>query len=271
MQTDPTEAAVKKRMGRGPRWLLRLAALVACVIVALVAWSVLERRGLNNRIDALRKAGEPVTPADLNSAPVPDEQNAVIELSAAARIIDQKADTWKGADQLYSLRLPFSEADLKILRDGVTPNAAALPLVEAATRKSGVGWDLKFQSPMLLEKMPELSEQRKLANLLRYAALIAHQQGDDATAMRHMSELLFVSRAVDHYPTIIGHLVATGISAVASDLAGDIAPDLRIGENPPAASAAQVRDVIRQFLDENERRAGLIRAFEGDRVMAADS
>ena len=80
---------------------MAFVTLMVSLAVALVTWTTLERRGLERRLEALRKASEPAVPADFNSAPVPDDQNAVTGLRAAGRLIDRKADTWEA---VYEIR-----------------------------------------------------------------------------------------------------------------------------------------------------------------------
>src|SRR5215210_2224000 len=81
---------------------------------------------------------------------------------------------------------------------------------------------------MILVKLPDLNPQRRLARLLNVAAMVAHHDGDDAEALRRVREMLFVSRAVDREPTLVSHLVALGISAMAAERLGEIAPELRV-------------------------------------------
>jgi hypothetical protein len=271
MMPDTTLNPAEKRERRPRRWLLYFVVLLGVIVISLCIWNVLERQGLARRIAALRDGGVPAEPADLRSPPVADESNAVIELRAAAKLIDSQTEKWKAANELYSLRLPFSEKDLAVLRDAIEPNAAAMPLVEAAMGKSDVDWGLSFQSPMILIELPDLRNQRDLANLLRFDALVAHQAGDDATAFGRIEQLLFISRAVARQPFIIGQLVALGISGIAYEVVDDMAPDLRIGSDPGSASEAQVRQIIEHLLDESAARAGMIRGLQGERVTAADS
>ena len=125
---------------------------------------------------------------------------------------------------------------------------------------------------MLDALLPDLSEQRALANLLQYDALLAHVDGDDARALGRVRQLLRLSRAVERHPTLIGHLVALGIADIACSLVADLAPDLRIGDGGAGdASESEVREVIRQLLDETDARTGMLYGLQSDRVLAADA
>lgn len=55
-------------------------------------WNASAARGLDAAVAELRRAGEPVTIADLAATPVPADRNAAPDLRAAAGLIDTKSD-----------------------------------------------------------------------------------------------------------------------------------------------------------------------------------
>ena len=72
-----------------------------------------------------------------------------------------------------------------------------------------------MQSPLLGKMLTSLHEPRTLSNLLTDAALRAHVRGNDAAALEFIWDTRHISYTVEHQPSIVGHLVAIGIEAMA--------------------------------------------------------
>lgn len=276
----PNGAARRPPRRRLRRWLIGLGVALALLAVAaplgLWGWAKYEGHALARRVEALRQAGEPMTPADLASTPVFDADNAAVHFRAAARAIDTKTDAWVAYDDfLEESRLPLRADEQSALRAVVTEKAGPMARAGRAAGKGRADWQLSFDSPMIQTSMPDLNEQRKLARLLRADGLVALDDGDASRALRRVDELLAQSQAVDHHPTLVGHLVAGSISAIAVELAGEAARELGAAAQTgsPAAPAVrgQVAGLIARLLDEREFRAGLIRAHQAERVMQLDA
>jgi hypothetical protein len=206
------------------------------------------------------------------AAPVSDAENAVPDLRRAASAVPQKSARWEEFEGL-SLGLPLRDKEVAILEDVVGGHPQPIALVRAARAKGGVDWGIRFVSPTIHVLLPDLNGQRGLANFLHASALLSHHEGNDAEALERVGDLLFISRAVDRQPTLVSHLVATGISAMASKLAAELAPDLRIAAEGAggAAGPEQVRALIAELLDDGPPRAGFRRAFLGERVFEVDT
>jgi hypothetical protein len=119
--------------------------------------------------------------------------------------------------------------------------------------------------------LPDLTDQRELAQFLHADALLAHTDGDHARAVGHVGKILFQSRAVAKQPMLVPSLVSVGLSAMASELAMDLAPDLHLADDEPgAATPRQMRELIAQLLDESAideaQRNGLL----GERMSQLD-
>ena len=270
---DMVRTMQPKRRGGAPRRLTFRFGLTAFAVSAgLWGWGEWEERSLARRVEALRQAGEPVTTEELRSTPVPEHDNAAFAFRAAARTVDGKSDAWiAGQPLIEDLRLPLRPNERAALRALVADNAKGLAGTVNAARMRGSNWEADFEFPISPAVMAELREQRKLVELLIADALLAVDAGDALRAVQRVGELLAHSRAMDHHPSLIGHLVAGGSSMKAADVAGELAcsPGMRGAHRP--AVRKQIDALITRFLEEQEFRDGLIRSFRSERVGQFDA
>jgi hypothetical protein len=125
----------------------------------------------------------------------------------------------------------------------------------------------------LLARVPELSQQRQVANLLGKVALLAHHDGDDA---RVIPTVLDILRAADDsqrvYREFLPQLVGNGIRALAVGVMEQVAPDLKIGAGGKSAAAvADVRQAIDRLLDESVSDESFRTACVGNRATMVQS
>src|SRR6476620_10197600 len=104
-------AAATSRRRRKGRWgRLILITLLFLPVLALIGhgiWGYSLGRGLNNRIEALRAAGEPLLPADFALPALPPDQNGGPDIEAAGATIEQY---WRTTGKVLSdmdLALPL--------------------------------------------------------------------------------------------------------------------------------------------------------------------
>lgn len=242
---------------RPVRWgRVFVMSFVLLLLVGLLLhwmWTIGARRRLDAQVAVYRAAGEPIEPADFTVAGVADADNAAIDLRAAHAAIDRDSQAWTTFEKLdEEPALPLRPDELALIRRLVSANASVFPKLASATTKPAVDWQIVFTTPVLQTLLPDLKQQRELARFLRADALLAHTDGDHARALSRASEILFESRAIGKQPLLVPHLVSIGLSRTASELAAEIAPDLRIGDSEPrAATPQQVRELIAQLLDES--------------------
>lgn len=284
-RTDPLRP--KRRWGR---WLgLAALLLVGLIIVLHAGLSRVAERKLNHQVAVYRAAGEPMSGAELarlDADTVADADNAALTLRAAAASVDENSPAVRAFDEILHeyredpVRPPLTEDEVKRMRDLLAANPAALAGASKAVTQPGVDWKLNFSTPMVLSLLPDLNPQRRLAQVLGAAALVAHHDGNDAEALRRVREMLFISRAVDRQPTLVSHLVAIGISALATHHLTLIAPELTVSTDGSAEGGAgggraatpeQVRELIAELLDDRPIHEGRKRALRGERVMQLDA
>jgi hypothetical protein len=265
-----------------PRRRLRLGRLMfllpAGAVVLYLGWGTLEQRKLARMVAQYRRVGEPVLPEDFDQPAVPDADNAAIDLRSAAMSIDTKDPLF---DELWhrDLQPPLTESDLAFIRKLLAAFPNALPGVDSATGKTGVDWKLHARTPVILTATPDFGRYHDLAVLLAADLLAAHQAGDDARALRRAGQILFISRAIDRQPTLVAHLVANGIAALAADRIMEIAPTLNVANDQANATVAtdgpadrlKVRALIDTLLAQDADNAGLAWAMRGERMEQLDS
>jgi hypothetical protein len=225
-------------------------------------------------VAAYRAAGDPTNPEELTRWAMlrsGEGENAVPVLRAAGARLKTASAAWKaGMDAMQ--RTPLTGEQVAALEAMVAEGAEALAALDEAAARSRIDWEPRFASPMMAGNLvpAELAEQRGLVTLAWAAALVAHQRGDDAEALRRVGQILFVARALDHQPGLIHHLVALGCNAAAARAAADLAPGLHAGAEAGAASPGQVRELVATLLDERPLADGQRRAWVAERVMQLD-
>src|SRR6478609_8196042 len=103
----------------GARWLKRMGIALVVLVAAVVGGHWWWGRSTEGRLDAViaryRAAGEPMLPSDLVAPAVPDNENAVIQLRAAAALINTKSAAWEAFDRLDPA-LPFTDRETSVLK-----------------------------------------------------------------------------------------------------------------------------------------------------------
>lgn len=255
-----------------------ILAIVLFLLVGLVfahlAWTNYERRKLLAAIQSYRQAGEPVLPEDFAPSSDDDPDNPVREWRAAAAAVQQLDRTLM--DRADWVSVPLADQEDKQIRQVLEPNQSALGHAEAASRMHGMAdWKIQFVSPTLSFVLPDLNRQRMLAQMLRRAALDAHFRHDDAEAVERVYQISAQSRAMQRHPSLVAHLVAIGVEALACDTVQVIGPELQIGVTSDAAehpaSPAQIRKLVAEMLDDRPFREGQRLAYRTERMFEVDT
>jgi hypothetical protein len=216
--------------------------LVALLIGTRLWWGWVADRRLQAAIADLRTRGEPVTATDFAEPALPDEENAAFYLERAAAL---------GA---------------KLGR--VEPT---LPEIQRARSARGVAWRLgnAMSYEQALDELRVYNELQALTDMLVAAARQAHADGDDRLAVEYLENGVFIGRTLERTPGVVSHLTANQLVTNAAAGSSALAPELRIGDTPPAASREQVEQLIRELFDGNGTRNALVRALQFDRVGAS--
>lgn len=227
------------------------------------------RRLLDARIAAIRADSEPIVPADFHHSAIPDDQNAARMLLHAADSIEFTDDERQRIEAMTEENSPPPSADdLNFAGELIEKNQGVLEEVAVARLTPDFDWQIKWNHPALETDLPHLRRVRQLAIFLGYVAWQRHRAGDDGAAMTAVSNLLYLSRITDDPGMMVSHLVSIGICAMACERARMMALGLRLDTD---VSRRQARILIADFLDEDARRAGIIRTMQCERMSTLDT
>jgi hypothetical protein len=244
------------------RFFIAAAVLVVVGLIGHGLWTYLAWRGVQSRVAALQAAGEPILPADFATQNPDAPDNAGPDIAAVGEQIRAYTDASKALD--FDLELPLRPNEKQAIEHAVKELAPAIAQFDQARAKPRAEWKLDFQRPILVNMLGRMNGPRAVARLLCAAALLDHENHNDAQAMQRIDGVIFLSRYVDKHPSLVGHLVSIGCLALASSTAMELAPDLN-------ASPQDFRRVIDQLLDDAPQREGLHRAFRGERMAQLDA
>lgn len=268
---EPQDYVERKPFRWGRFLLLSFLLLTAILILGHWWWSRRGEKALLAQMEQYRKLGQPTMFEDFQEEDIADAMNAAMDLrTAAAAIVMTDADQ-KALNMVVRI-LPFTENEAALLDKVLGQQKAMFDHVQVAKTKPGVNWKIKIQSPLVSTLLPDLNGQRQLADLLALAALRAHERGDDAAAIAHMRDLLFVSRCVGRQPFLVSYLSSSGIAALASDVLRQIAPDLNVGGGASGTPVDRklVQEVIAELLDNAPAKTGFQRALYTERLSQFD-
>ncbi len=254
-------------------WLKRLTAAGFLLLLILFAlrlwWGHVAQNKLDIQIAAAQARSEPVLIDDfneLNSNPLPDTQNAAAQLTKASLNLNYNA-AQTAFDNRFNADIALSAADRKLLDGLIVANAKTISLLRTAANLPQASWGLRVQSPVINVLLPALNWQRRLANLLVYAAIDHHLLDDDSQTIEDLRDIFRESDIAEQYgPFIVTHLVAVGISALGTNTITRLTGTLSISP----ATAPAVRRLIAQILDERAYKAGGQLSWYGERLMAID-
>lgn len=237
-------------------WKLPLAMVPLVLLVGVFAhaiWSRVERGRVEQRVAALRAAGVPAEPGDLVEPTLSDGENLAVPIQAALarmsadKALQERREAAERADP-NAFALPLTQAEVALLRESLSANAAALDALAAVDGRREAAWGLfPAKGPLIDVLLPHLSKSRQVALLLADAARLAAHEGRWADCMQALGRIEPLAEASAANRFIIGTVVAHGVRALASDVTIAVAPDLA-----PAglADRARVAALIATMLDD---------------------
>lgn len=124
----------KKRMFKRIILILLIIIGLHAGITALLKWKV------NSRIEALRRAGEPMYVQDMLGSPIPDSQNGAVELTKVINILESKTLPPNIADYIKYSRKEYSDKWWKQTDRELSANKHIFRLIEAGISKPRTGF-----------------------------------------------------------------------------------------------------------------------------------
>ena len=282
MDGHPTDQpAPARRGGFAWRWAKRLGLVVVGLLVLLVvfhvAWSKRAGDDVAAKVAAIRARGEPMLPEDLPPARnVPDDRNAAGPIRAVGEAMrDRQAHpAWLAwTDRPGSRRPPLSPDELAALRAAIAEVAPVIATADEARGRDEVDWGVRFTSPMILVELPRLADVRTVALLWQADALLAHADGRHDRAVARMRDADWLARRLaDDDPTLVGHLVTVGVSAVCTSLATTLSPSLTIDDEAAGtARRSDVRALLATLSDEQWLNDSHRRSWQMERMLIYDN
>ena len=89
--------------------------LLMAVVGAHWGWGKYAGARLERELAKYRAVGEPIDPGDFDTPASPDEENAIVDLLAAAELIDWRADVWdrfEAIEECYEFMLAYAARGL---------------------------------------------------------------------------------------------------------------------------------------------------------------
>ena len=246
------------------------SAIACALLLPVLAVAATPKEQFDEQVAAYKKAGEPIEPQDFNTKPPPGRDNGALDLRAAWAVIDTRTDGWKKAiEREDQYILPLTDADADQIRAVV--NELAFDLIDSAMTKKDVDWEIEIKSPTIAILLPDLSKQRALARLVAARALLAHHEGDDATALTDVRRMRFIANSVGRMPFVVSHAVSRNIDEMAARTAALISPELKVGAGSKQASAAALKQTFADLLDDSASNQSLRRALLTERMSQVDA
>lgn len=238
--------------------LFLLLLLAALVLIVRAGWGWIAERRLNAVLLDLQRRGLLVSNPSL---PLTErEHDALASLRSAANaavLSEAELDACWDLDPATNAPSPSA---VKARAAVVQSRSRALANMRRARQLAEVRWppagdDFKAE----LAAGSTLNRLQDLAQILRFAAFAAHASGDDRAEIELVRDMLFVGRATTRFPSSIALPIAWGIDAIALETIDSAGLKLRIGSDSGGATAAQLRSLINELLDDREFQVGLPR------------
>jgi hypothetical protein len=250
--------------------LVQMMVMLAQPAVFLAAghyvWGTAVEARLVWKVQMMRNGGVSVDPEDFTVSAAAGEANSGKELEAALAAMETKGaeDRWFNEVQFDSLK----PRDIERLGKFLEARKASLDRIKLALEKPLV-FPVQVKSPVVMTLLPHLNGIRGVANFLRAGAAYAHAVGRDAEALQYVHEIHVISRELGKQPFLVSNLVSIGISGLGADCVETMQGSIKIGGDG-GASEQQIRQTLREMLDESWRTQAWRRSMDSERMSQID-
>ena len=261
---DENEATPGKRHRLIIPYVLIILLLIC--VGAFVLYRLNSKSKLRARIDAIRAAGYPVTCAELDQwyEIPPNVENAaytIIDAFSYCKLWDKdKSESLPvvGRGELPARTELLDEETKALITQYVADNNDALKLLHAAAaiEHSRYPIDLSAGFATLL---PNLSDIRTAARLLKLEGILHAENGDDELAVRSVISIFGIARSLEKEPVLISQLARSSCKILA-------VTTIEYCINHIEFSDEQLIQLI-NCIENTERISGMSRAFVGERCL----
>jgi len=261
---DENETTPGKRLRLIIPYVLIILLLIC--VGAFVLYRLNSKSKLQARIDAIRTAGYPVTCAELNDwYKIPENvENAaytIIDAFSYYKLWDKdKSESLPvvGRGELPARTEPLDEEMKALITQYVADNNDALKLLHAAAaiEHSRYPIDLSAGFATLL---PNLSDIRTAARLLKLEGILYAENGDDELAIRSVVSIFGIANSLAKEPVLVSQVCRSSCTILA-------ATTIEYCINCIEFSDEQLIQLI-DCIHNSERISGMSRAFVGERCL----
>ncbi len=255
---EVNQPAVPRKKGRKLKITLIVIGILISLIVygsgpAINIWAQSIQRQLQVEMDAIAARGEPITWAELQPKPVPDDQNAALLYKQLADIPLLAGETEeskrleeivKGITQKGWPRSDHAEDVAEILRQA----KPGLDLCRRARALPGANWGYDYSQSVLKMDFDQVDNLKFMSALLCLAAHEAHDGGDDEQALGYILDLQHIPGIIYSESNLIPFLIALLCEYWALQPLEVITHNLDIPAGTDARLAAQT--VLANLIDE---------------------
>jgi hypothetical protein len=248
-----TRIAVRRAAWRTVFWLV---LPILFLLAFRLFWGYHAQRRLQAmlaRLDALHVRYRPEQFPDASA--IPANQNAVAALLAGP--LGASGDVILITAPLEFQNPGERKAILKLL----VTNRDLLDRIDAAQARPIIAWP---RDMLATGAIPRLIGAATTAHLLHKAARIAHEQHDDALALKHIYRLMTLARVYERSPVLIFVLLSNVCREAALSGLDEMQATLSL-QDPAAAAAAE--QLLTTLLDDRATLAAWPNALEGELAM----
>jgi hypothetical protein len=245
------------------RWtLIALVGTLAALSIANAIFVWRSGIALENRLQAIRDAGDPVSMGDLARSPIPADDNAATFLRRAetgVNTIQMELAAFYEANKDAD-RAQLGPAEIETLRKVLDAHRDTVALLEqaAACPDYDPQLDYTLASSEFLEEMLRLASNKAALRILDHQATVLLHEGRSDDAARTALGMLGLSRKFEQNPLLVGHMMTTACRWLSCAVTNHV---LRSG---PISDA--VRDALDAELAKQDPMAALARALKTERA-----
>lgn len=237
------------------RWVKRGAVFFLLLLMALVAMRVAWDQSVEQRLGEIARQagarGEPFYPEDFRQRPIPDDQNAMVPLMAAADQLAKERIIVPRALDLSPAQV--TALDLPAIDQLVAQCQGELQLIRRARSRTKSVFAGAPTSRDLSHKLPHASEYSNASRILALAASEQRANGNDGEALQYIRDILFLEDALERAaPSYTNAVLGSSMSSRATSLIAQVAMDPQISETGKAVTRDQVRELIEILLNEQD-------------------
>ena len=249
-------------------------SLAACVVVGsafaqeeekkkpptLEEMTAKAKKRFDDRLESMRKRGEPVKIAELAPPELPADENAATLYQQALEKMEEMSDE----DERAVWDLVFNEGKLegdalKQTREFLTKHADILGLLRKGTRRAKCRYDIDYSVLAYSILLPQLSRVQQGARMLSWSARVNLSEGKPDKAADDCISAIKLARSVDGQPILISVLVRLAGEGIALKEFGLVMEAGGVSREKLLEMSAALGDV--------EDRTHLVRAMKGERCM----